>query len=106
LELINHKEEICKKSGISGDDFDKILDDLKLFVETIPDEKFKDYGLEAKNLLSPHLKDVPYVALSLFFRENGYNIALWTNEIRLKKLKNHNITIYTTTDLLELLKLI
>ena len=106
VELINHKEEICKKSKISESDFNEILDDLKLFVETIPDEKFKDYGLESKKILPAHLKDAPYVALCLFFRSAGYNIALWTNEVQLKKLKNQGITVYSTKDLLELLKLI
>ena len=103
-ELCKHEGEICKKAKISRAEFDEALEDLRLFVDVAPDEKFKDFGADAKKI-SPHLKDVPFVALVLWFKDKGYETALWSIESRLKELEKHEVKVYTTGELLGLLKL-
>jgi len=44
------------------------MEDLKLFVGVVPDEEFKDFAGEAKQLLGEHLKDIPYFALTLYLK--------------------------------------
>jgi len=103
-ELRKHEGEICKKARISKAEFEEALEDLGLFVDVVPDEKFKDFGADAKKI-SPHLKDAPYVALVLWSKSRGYETALWSIESRLKELEKHKVKVYTTGELLELLKL-
>jgi len=103
-ELRKHEREIRKKAKISKAEFEEALEDLGLFVDIVPDEKFKDFGADAKKI-SPHLKDAPYVALVLWSKSKGYETAMWSIESRLKELKKHEMKVYTTEELLKLLKL-
>ena len=103
-ELRKHEKDICKKAEISVAEFDEALEDLGVFVDIVPDEEFKDFAAQAKKV-SPHLKDTPYVALVLWLKDRGYEVALWSIESRLKKLEKHGVKVYTTKELLGLLKL-
>lgn len=58
-ELSKNKEEICRKSKISEAEFEEAMEYLRLFVEVIPDEEFKDFSGEAKQLLGEHIKRHP-----------------------------------------------
>ena len=61
-ELFKNRREICRKSKISEADFEEAMEGLKLFVGVVPDEEFKDFSREAKELLGEHIKDIPYFA--------------------------------------------
>jgi len=69
---------------------------LRLFVGTVPDEEFKDFAGEAKQLLGVHLKDSPYFALALYL-----NCGIWSNEKRFKK--QVRIKAVSTSDLISFL---
>lgn len=97
-ELLKNREEICRKSGISEPEFKEAMEDMDLFVGTVPDENFKDFGSEAKEILGEHIKDIPYFALAL-----SLNCGIWSNEKRFKK--QSGVKVFSTADLLDILKL-
>jgi len=97
-ELLKNREEICRKSKISESEFKEAMEDMELFVGTVPDENFKDFGSEAKKILGEHIKDISYFALAL-----SLNCGIWSNEKRFKK--QSKVKIFSTEDLLEILKL-
>lgn len=105
-ELIRNRDEICSKSKISEPEFREILKDLDLLVEVVNEETFADFGPDAVKILSSHIKDVPYAALSLSLKNSGLPIGLWSNENRLKVLERYGIKVYKTKRLLELFGLI
>lgn len=95
-ELTKNREEICRKSRISEAEFEEAMEDLRLFVGFVPDEEFKDFGGEAKQLLGKHIKDIPYFALALFL-----NCGIWSNEKRFKR--QSRIRVFSTADLISFL---
>jgi predicted nucleic acid-binding protein len=103
-EVGKHKDEICSKFGLSPQDFDIMFSSLPLFIKIVPKDLFERFVPTAENILSPHLKDVPYAALSLFFKSNGHEIGFWSNEKRLKKkLEKYGINVFSTSDLISFL---
>ena len=95
-ELSKNKEEICRKSKISEAEFEEAMEYLRLFVEVIPDEEFKDFSGEAKQLLGEHIKDIPYFALTL-----SLHCGIWSNEKRFKR--QSRIKAVLTSDLVSFL---
>ncbi|MEM3407328.1 MAG: PIN domain-containing protein [Candidatus Aenigmatarchaeota archaeon] len=94
-ELIKHKEEVCTKANITPEDFLKTLDEIKIFINVIDDEKVKQYIKEAKKL-APHEEDIPCFALAL-----ALNSSIWSNE---EEFKNQDkIKVLSTSDLIDLL---
>jgi predicted nucleic acid-binding protein len=75
-ELLAHREEICAKAGISVDAFRVLLADLLLYVDVVDEGCFKDCAPEAAKMLSGHVKDVPYVALALYFSKEGHSCVV------------------------------
>ena len=65
IELEKHKEEIFKRSKLSKDIFDEVLEMILDQITIIFEPEFSRFLLKAKELLSVHLKDVQYVALAL-----------------------------------------
>ena len=59
----------------------------------------------AEEILSSHLRDVPYVALSLSFKGKGHEIGLWSNEKRLKKSEKYGIKVFSTSELIAFLSM-
>jgi len=102
-EVGKHKEEICSKFGLSPQDFDIMFSSLPLFIKIVPRDSFERFVSIAEKILSPHLKDVPYVALSLSFKSKGYKIGFWSNEKRFKKLEKYGIEVFSTSDLISFL---
>jgi predicted nucleic acid-binding protein len=98
-ELSKNRGEICRKSRISEAEFEEAIEDLKLFVAIVPDEEFKDFGVEAKELLGEHVKDIPYFALALFL-----DCGIWSNEEKFKL--QSRIKVYSTSDLAKLISII
>ncbi|MEK6823731.1 MAG: PIN domain-containing protein [Nanoarchaeota archaeon] len=64
-ELEKHKEKIFKISGLSREIFDNTLKFVLGQINFISKSEFSEFLPEAKELLSKHLKDVPYLALAL-----------------------------------------
>jgi len=95
-ELLKHKGEICNRSNIFEAEFEEEIEGLRLFVGVVPDEEFKDFAGEAKQLLGEHLKDIPYFALALYL-----NCGIWSNEKRFKK--QSRIKAVSTSDLISFL---
>jgi predicted nucleic acid-binding protein len=85
-EVGKHKDETCSKFRLFPQDFDIMFSSLPLFIKIVPKDLFLEALAMAEEILAPHLKDVPYVALSLSFKSKGHEIGLWSNEKRLKKL--------------------
>ena len=102
-EVGKHKNEICSKFGLSSQDFDTMLSALSLFIKIVPRDLWRETMSQAEKILSPHLKDVPYIALSLFFKSKGHEIGLWSNEKRFKKLEKYGIKVFLTFKLISLL---
>lgn len=102
-EVGKHKDEICSKFSIFPQDFDIMFSSLPLFIKIVPKDVFGEASAMAEEIVYPHLKDVPYVALSLSFKSKGYDIALWSNEKRLKKLEKHGIKVFSTSELIAFL---
>ena len=102
LEEINkHKNDVCSRFKISPKDFEIMFSSLPLFIKIVKKDTFKEYISKAKEILAPHIKDVPYAALSLSFKSKGYEIALWSNEERLRILEKYGIKVYSTSKLLK-----
>ena len=100
-ELDKHKAEICKKAKISEEEYKFPRDVLEVFIKTFPDKFWQDSESKAEDILSKHIKDIPYVALCLSFKNKGYKICIWSNEERLKALEKYGIKVYSTSELLK-----
>lgn len=104
LEEVNrHKNEICSKFGVAPKDFDIMFSSLKLFIKIVEKQAFEEFSSKADKILSPHIKDVPYIALSLWFKDKGVEISFWSNETRLKVVEEHGIKVFSTKELVEFL---
>jgi predicted nucleic acid-binding protein len=104
-ELDKHKLEICRKAGISSEEYEFPRGILKVFIEAIPDDFWQDSKPKAREILFEHVKDVPYVALSLAFKSKGYDVGIWSMEKRLRAVEKHGIKVYSTSELLKMLAL-
>ncbi len=91
-ELGRHKGEICEKAGISEAGFAFAMAVLKVFVSSVPDKAWLGCKEKAGDLLQGHVKDIPYIALSI-----KLNCPLWSNEKRLKM--QSQVKVYSTMDL-------
>lgn len=105
-ELDKHGSEICEKAKISEEEFEFPRKVLEAFIQKIPDESWQDFKSEAKELLQKHIKDVPYVALLLMFKEDNEKVSVWSNENRFKVLEKLGIEVFTTDKLIKYLKLL
>ncbi len=65
IELEKHKEQIFRRSKMSRDIFDRTLTLALKQITFIPKSEFSEFLPKAKELLSEHIKDSPYVALAL-----------------------------------------
>ncbi|HID20552.1 MAG TPA: hypothetical protein EYP28_06425 [Methanophagales archaeon] len=104
-EVGKHKDEICSKFRLFPQDFDIMFSSLPLFIKIVPKDLFEGSLSMAEEILSSHLKDVPYVALSLSFKGKGHEIGLWSNEKRLKKLEKYGIKVVSTSELIAFLSI-
>ena len=93
-EIDKHKSEICKKAGISQEEYKFPRNALEVFVKKVPNEFWQDCKAEASKLLKDHPKDIPYFALALKLKS-----AIWSNEKRFKR--QSKVKVYTTSELLK-----
>ncbi|MFA4702066.1 PIN domain-containing protein [Pyrococcus kukulkanii] len=94
-EMKEIKDEIIKKAKITEEEFYKILEEISEIVSLWPIEKYIDF-LPIAEEITPDPDDIPFVALAL--KLNAY---LWTNDKRLKEIKE--IKVITTPELVRLL---
>lgn len=96
LEVENHSHEIVKRSGLSIEEFGKVLAFLEKEIEIVPFEEFIGVYKEAEQI-SPDPDDVQYFALALKLKG-----AVWSND---KALKKQNVVkVLSTNDVLKLME--
>ena len=94
LEEINaHVSDICKRAGISEEEFRKLRSDLAIAVAFMPAEEYAGFLPEALGI-SPDGNDVDFVALSLKLK-----FPLWSNDAALKK--QAKVKVLSTGELLK-----
>ena len=93
LEEINkYESQICKRAGISKEEFKSLKMDLAIAIEFIPLSSYSDI-LKRALTISPDANDVDFIALAL-----KLNVPLWSNDFALKK--QNNVKVFSTQDLL------
>ena len=92
-ELFSDKERIKKFSGINEAEFLGLFSLIKDEIKIVPESKYKDFLSKAFKL-SPHTKDNPYFALSLFL-----SCPIWSDEKSFKK--QSKVKIFSTAELIK-----
>jgi predicted nucleic acid-binding protein len=100
-EIHKHKNMLVSKSGLSGSDFELLLQLITEKIEVIGKESYKTYLKDAKKLLGDeHLGDVPFLALAMAVENDG----IWSED---KDFEKQNLVkVWKTTDIAKYLKLI
>ena len=96
-EVSKHKKYICKKSGLSQNDFDLLLTLIFQNVIIVPLEDYKNFINEAKEIIKEDIKDAPYVACYLSLKCEG----IWTSDPDFDN--KSQLEIYDTNYLMKLL---
>lgn len=79
LEEINsHKSEILKKTGISEEEFQKLREELAMFVEFMPLDEYSGFLQKASQI--PDKDDIDFIALAL-----KLSTPVWSNDKELKQ---------------------
>ena len=94
-ELVEHKEEIEEKFGLSEGQFSLELKLIETNVKLVPLKEFEDF-VEKVKALSSDTDDLQYLALAL-----KLNLPLWSNDKELKK--QSVIKVFSTKELIEIL---
>ena len=105
MEIGRHKDDVCSKFNMSPKDFNIMFACLSLFIKVVDKESFKEFIPKAEEILSPHIKDVPYAALALSLKSRKYEIGLWSNEKRLKVLVKFGMKVFSIPELMRELDL-
>jgi predicted nucleic acid-binding protein len=92
-ELKKNKKDILKYSGLNTKEFEKKLSELITFIKIMPKESFREFSLQAKELI--HDKDIPFFALAL-----KLNCPIWSNEPRFKK--QSEVEVLLNKDMIEI----
>lgn len=94
-EFNKHKEEILNKTKRNTQEFNEILEILKMIITIVPKEEFYSLMKEA-DIISPDKDDVAYFALAL-----NLKIPIWSNDKKLKSQKR--IQILNTQEIKQLI---
>lgn len=104
-EIMRNSSDIEKRSKLSKLEFKKILDKIELQIEFVPLSKFRSFIPQALKVSPPN--DFPYIALALFFKAQGQDVRVLSNDKdllgALSKLKIGHLSIH---ELLRELKLV
>ncbi len=65
VELNKHTERIQRKSKLSNEEIVKIAEFVMRHISVISQSEFEEFLPKAREIAKNHLKDVPYIALSL-----------------------------------------
>ncbi len=92
-EVAKHRDDIYRKSRLSSEDIEGLLQVIKEGIVLVPDEVLIPHRPEAL-AICPDPKDVSYFAAALYLQ-----CPLWSSE---KKLKNQcSIKVYSTHELMQ-----
>ena len=97
LRHLRGASSIRKRIGLSPDRIEELFLLLTQRIRVFPVTSYQSVIAQALTL-APHLEDAPYLALALILKA-----AVWSNDKGMKK--QTAITIYSTTELLALLRL-
>jgi len=98
-EMEKYKNELLKKSGMSKEEFNKLLKIILKKVKIIPNEVLTNYKKEALELVKEiDINDMVFVACALAH----FNSVIWSDDKRLKNLKN--IKVLNTQEIIEIFK--
>ena len=96
IEVGEHKEELLKETKLPKDEFDEVMEFLVEEITIVPGSQFLEFISKAKQHLSEHSKDVPYLALAL-----KLNCPIFSGDKTLKKLSP--VKIMSPREVLKLL---
>ena len=65
VELNKHTDRIQQSSKLSKDEIIKVAEYIMRQISVIPQSEFEDYMEKAREIFKDHIKDTPYIALSL-----------------------------------------
>jgi len=102
-EIEEHKEEIIRKSKLSEEELERVLEFIRSEIVSIPKEYFSEFLEKAKEISPPD--DFPYVALALKLKSLGLEAEIWSNDKELKKALEGRIDVLSTKEILEKLKI-
>jgi len=96
-ELLKHKDDLLRKSKISGEDFEKLITVLRRHILFVEESFYSEYIPLALEI-SPDSNDADFIALSL---KTGY--PLWSNDTKLKSVKE--IIVLNARDVIKILQM-
>ena len=88
-ELNEHSAKVCRLSGISQNEFEKVEVLLREMIDT---EVVNKESLERCESLIPHKEDAPFLALAL-----KLDIPIWSDDRHFKRQKR--VKVFTTEEL-------
>ncbi len=92
-EMNSHRLEILEKADISGEDFQKIREDLAMLVEFIP---FREYSAFLRKVSRiPDKDDIDFIALAL-----KLSAPVWSNDKELKR-QSSPVQVFNTKEFIE-----
>ena len=101
-EINKNLKTVMEKTGMSEREIQTMLDLLKDNIFTFSFSFYKKNLREAKRIIGGYdKKDIPYIALALSMGIEGIE-GIWTNDRHF--LKQKNIRVWKTKELLDLLK--
>ncbi len=96
-EVDSFKDEILRKSGLSKEDFEELLENIKEKLIFIPDEEIH-HKEEATRIMEPiDIKDSIFIALALTTKNDG----IWSEDKHFEK--QNRIKVWKTKDLIKYL---
>jgi predicted nucleic acid-binding protein len=94
-EIEKNRDELLKKSGLTSDVFDGLINRLLNYVSVIPSEILLPYREEACKIIGAvDVKDVPYIAAALAFE----GTVIWSNGRHFEK--QTRIKVFKTKDMI------
>ena len=96
-EFAEHQKRVEELSGLTANDFESLLDKLKLVIKPVPKEQFEKFLEEAYKMVSAK-GDTEYIALSLSMNK----VPVWSNDMHFKK--QSAIKVFDTAELVSYLK--
>ncbi len=96
-EVDSFKDEILRKSGLSKDNFEELLENIKEKLIFIPDEEIYHKEEAQRIMASIDNKDSVFIALALTTKNDG----IWSEDKHFEKQKC--IKVWKTKDLIEYL---
>ena len=96
-EFAEHRKRVEELSGLTANDFESLLEKLKLVIKPVPKEQFEKFLKEAYKMVSAE-GDTEYIALSLSMNK----VPVWSNDVHFKK--QSDVKVFDTAELVSHLK--